>query len=229
MSNATTLGKILRVVGIILLGLTAAFHLLGGIGTACVALGAENYDSMVGIAPFKWLYQFFVLATIAVAVYAIRCTIAFARSKEKSYRDALVILVIGAVLSGVHVVSSQILRGASMPNDARLYMNILTLVVFLVFNIPAIREAMALGLATGGGTAGTGLGVAAIIMGISTLTVQIWAGPTHTFGGVNFADVWHTQLALAGWGLILLGVGLVAWHMQRPRITTRKPTALKQV
>ncbi len=81
MSEPTKFGKFLRIVGLILLSLTAIFHLMGGIGTTCVALGAEKYDSMAGIIPFKWLNQLFVVVTIAIAVYAIRATIRFARSK----------------------------------------------------------------------------------------------------------------------------------------------------
>ena len=44
MKNTSKLGKVLRITGLILLGLTAFFHLMGGIGTSCVALGAEKYD-----------------------------------------------------------------------------------------------------------------------------------------------------------------------------------------
>ncbi|MCZ7666958.1 MAG: hypothetical protein M5U34_06915 [Chloroflexi bacterium] len=36
--------KILRIIGIILLGVTAVITLLGGIGTTCVALNAANYE-----------------------------------------------------------------------------------------------------------------------------------------------------------------------------------------
>jgi hypothetical protein len=33
-------------------------------------------------------------------------------------------------------------------------------------------------------------------------------GPTHTIGGVNYADIWHDQLQLMGWLLILVGLAL---------------------
>ena len=66
------MGKVLRWVGIILMGLTAAFTIMGGAGTTCVALAAENYDSMVEIAPYKWLYVIFVIATIAAGVMMAR-------------------------------------------------------------------------------------------------------------------------------------------------------------
>ncbi len=30
-------------------------------------------------------------------------------------------------------------------------------------------------------------------------------GATHTIGGVNYADVWHVQLQLIGWFLVVAG------------------------
>ena len=49
--------KALRGVAITLMGLTLVFTLLGGVGTTCVALGAEKYDSMALLVPYKPLYQ----------------------------------------------------------------------------------------------------------------------------------------------------------------------------
>ncbi len=55
-------GKILRIIGIVLLGVTAVITLLGGIGTTCVALNAANYEGMEAIAQYQWLYIFYVLS-----------------------------------------------------------------------------------------------------------------------------------------------------------------------
>jgi hypothetical protein len=219
MASKNRSSRILHTLGIILLGLTAAFHLLGGIGTTCVALAAENYPSMLGIVPYKWVYQLFVVGTIAIAVLGIRATVQFARRKPGGYRTAIWILAVGAVVTTVHIVISRALRGSSMPNDARLYMNLLALVVFLLFQIPGVKAALALDENSAGPTGGAGLGAAAIIMGIVTLTVHIWAGPTHTINGVNYADVWHTQLLVVGWGVVILGLGLITKSMlvEKPR------------
>ena len=222
MSGPTKSGRVLKIVGIILLGLTAVFHLLGGVGTTCVALGAENYETMLGIVPYKWVYQLFVVGTTAIAVLAIRATIRFARGKPGAYRTAMWILVVGAAVTTVHIVISRALRGSSMPNDARLYMNLLALVVFLLFQIPGVKTALALDESSAGPTGGAGLGAAAIIMGIATLTVQIWGGANHTINGINFADVWHTQLLVVGWGAIILGLGLITRSM------LRLPTLIRQ-
>lgn len=36
--------KLLRIVGIVLMSLTAAFTLMGGVGTTCVALNPTDYE-----------------------------------------------------------------------------------------------------------------------------------------------------------------------------------------
>ena len=209
MSEPTKFGKFMKIVGIIVLGLTAIFHLIGGAGTTCAALGAENYDSMQGLVPFKWLYQIYVVLTIGIGVYGVRAVIRFARSKPGSYRYAVMILIVGALVTGAHVVTSRVLRGASMPNDGRLYMNILALIVFLLFNIPKLRAAMALDSGKNDIGSEGGLGAAFVLMGLMILTVQYWAGPTHTWGGVNYADVWHDVLFGMGWLFNLSGMALI--------------------
>ena len=216
MNDSNKMGKFLRILGLILLGLTAFFHLMGGIGTTCVALGAEKYDSMVGIVPFKWLYQLFVVITIAIAIYAIRATVQFGKAKEGSYRQAIIILVIGLVVSLIHMIASRMLRGASMPNDARVYMNALTLIVFALFNLKKARKALGLDAPGGTDASGGGVGAAFTVMGVMALTVHLFAGPTHTWGGINYANVWHAELQIAGWGLILLGIGWIVAAVLKP-------------
>lgn len=199
------LGKILRIVGIVLMGLTAVLHLLGGIGTTCVAFGAEKYESMAGIVPYKWLYQLLVILTIVIAIAGIRATIVLVRGRKKSYRDAIIALVVGLVIAGVHMFASERLRGASAPTNVRVYANAITLALFLLFGLPKIREMVDFTRTSGSGAAGTAPGLAAMVMGLTVLTTHVWAAPTHTFGGINYADVWHTQLTIAGYGLTLLG------------------------
>ncbi len=216
MNESSMLGKVLRIVGLILLGLTAFFHLMGGIGTSCVALGAEKYDSMTGITPYKWLYQLFVLVTIAIAIYAIRATVNFGKAKQGSYRQAVIILVIGLVVSTIHMFASRALRGSSMPNDARVYMNALTLIVFALFYLKGARQALGLDAPGDGEASSGGIGAAFVLMGFISMTVHLFAGPTHTWGGINFADVWHTELQFVGWGLVLLGIGWIAISVFKP-------------
>lgn len=197
-------GKILRIIGIILLGVTAVITLLGGIGTTCVALNAANYDGMQAIAPYQWLYIFYVLSGIVIGVLGIWVAVALVRGKPHAYRNALIVLLAGLLIGGLHMATSRALRGSSMPKDFIVYATGLTLIVFLLFRIPGIWKRMNLG-GHDDSAAGLGAGAALIVGGIATLTVQFWAGPTHVINGINYADVWHTQLALLGWLAVLLG------------------------
>jgi len=54
------------------------------------------------------------------------------------------------------------------------------------------------------------LGIAVILVGIFTLTVQIWAAPSHTFnGGINFAETWHVPMTVIGISLVILSGYLI--------------------
>lgn len=207
MEKRSVFGKVLRFIAILLMGLNAIFHLLGGAGTSCVALFAERWESMAGIVPFKWLYILFVIVTLIIAVYAIRATVRLARAKAGSYRDSLLILVVALLVSGAHMAASEILRGSSAPTSMRVYLNMLTLAVFLVLRIPGIFEKAQFENAAPGNDRGAAAGAAMILMGATTLTVHLWAGATHTWAdGINYADVWHGQLAAAGWLLVAAGL-----------------------
>lgn len=206
--------KILRVVAIVLMGVTAAFSLLGGAGTVCVALAAEKFgDRMALIAPYKWLYILFVLTTLAVGVMGVRAVIMLIRGRPGAYRAALTALVSGTVIGVIHIIASRLIRGASMPVDAVVYTTVLTLVYFLVLRIPGIWSRINFEKSAGDkNIARNAAGLALSLSGLLTLTVQYWAGPTHMFMGVNYADVWNTELAFIGWGLILLGFSLFAYQ-----------------
>ena len=132
--------KFLRFLGILLMSLTAAFTVLSGVGTTCVALAAEKYDSMSAIEPYKWLYVIFVIVTLAIGVMGIRAVILLVKGRENAYRYSLMALVAGVVVGGIHMAVSRALRGSSMPVDAVVYTTVLTLIVFLIFRIPRVWE-----------------------------------------------------------------------------------------
>ena len=50
MEQPSKFGNFLRFIGIVMRGLTAVLILLGWIGTTCVALGAEKYESFSSLA-----------------------------------------------------------------------------------------------------------------------------------------------------------------------------------
>jgi hypothetical protein len=43
-------------------------------------------------------------------------------------------------------------------------------------------------------------------VGLLTLTIQFLMAPTHTIGGINYADVWHTTFTIIGVTLIFAGI-----------------------
>lgn len=201
--------KLLRIAGIVLMGLTAVFTLMSGAGTTCVALAAEKFGpSMAPIAPYKWLYILFVLVTLAIGVMGVRAVVLLVKGRSNAYRYTLITLLAGVAVGAIHMIVSRLLRGKSMPVDAVVYTTLITLAVFLLFRLPGLRQMVDYSKA--GSASGTGGGLAAIMAGAAVLTVQVWAGPTHTWGGVNYADIWHNAFLIAGWGLVLVGSLLLA-------------------
>ena len=204
------MGKFLRFVGILLMGLTAALTILSGVGTTCVAIDATRYESMKAIADYQWLYIFYVLATIAIGVYGVRATISLVRGAAKAYRDALITLGTGSLIGIVHMLTSRSLRGSSMPVDAIVYATLFTLTVFLILGFPKISQLVGFEQGDDNGKTAAG-GMSAIIAGLLFLSVQMWAGPTHIFDGVNYADAFHTKMMVSGSLLIVLGLCLLTY------------------
>jgi hypothetical protein len=213
MSTNSFFAKFLRFIGIVLMALTGGFTLLGGVGTTCAALFPTNYDSMAALAPFQWLYILFVIVGIALGVMGIRATIMLVKGTDKSYRDALIALVAGVVVGFIHIAMSRSLRGSSMPVDAVVYTTVFTLVIFLLFKIPAIWQGVDFAKAKANQNK-PAAGASAILLGILTLTIQFTMGATHTWDGVNYADAFNVSMTATGIGLLILGAALfVPWEM----------------
>ena len=211
--------KFLRIVAIVLMSLTALFTIMGGAGTSCVALNPAGYGpKFAGIAPFQWLYILFVVVTLAIGVMGVRAVVLLVRGTRNAYRYALIALVSGAVVGIIHLVASRLLRGGSMPVDMVVYTTIVTLVVFLLIRIPAIWQGV--NFEKPEAAQGSGMGAAAAAMvtcGLLALTVQFLMAPTHTIGGVNYADVWHGVLSGIGIALLAGGVGSFLRDTRRAR------------
>ena len=207
MSSNSFFAKLLRFIGIVLMALTGGFTLLGGIGTTCAALAPAKYDSMKALAPFQWLYILFVLLGIVIGVWGIWATVKLVRGLPDSYKMSLQALIAGVLIGGFHIYMSRMLRGKSMPVDAVVYTTVLTLIIFLLFKIPTIWQGVDFTKAQARDNKKAG-GAAAIAVGLFALTIQYTMGSTHTWGGVNYANVFNTTMTVIGVGLSLLGVGL---------------------
>jgi len=221
--------KTLRIVGIVFMSLTAAFTLMGGAGTSCVALDPTGFGgTFAGIAPFQWLWLLFVLVGIAAGVMGVRAVVLLVKGTKNAYRCTLIALLVGTAINAIHLFASRALRGSSMPVDAVLYTNVLTLVIFLLFRIPGVWQGVNYEKPTG--EKKTGKHAAAIALGavgLLALTIQFIMAPTHTIGGVNYADVWHVALTAIGLALIVGGMAAALYTRSAMARRARLPEAVK--
>jgi hypothetical protein len=221
--------KLLRIIGIVLMSLTAAFTLMGGAGTTCVALNPNGYEGKFsGIASFQWLWILFVLVGVAAGIMGVRAVVMLVNRRKHSYSAAITALLLGTTINALHMFASRALRGASMPVDGVLYTNVLTLWVFLLFRIPGIWQGINFEKpADNQKVSRNAAAIALIAVGLLTLTIQFMMVPTHTISGFNYADVWHVALSILGGSLILAGVltALSPWAaLSRLCLTRRIPT-----
>ena len=223
MSRNTRWGKTLRFIGILLMGITALFTIAGGVGTTCVALNPTGFgESMALLAPFQWLYILFVIVTTAIGIMAARAVFLLAKGSPGSYRATMIALVLGIVVGVIHMVVSRSLRGKSMPVDGVVYTTVLTLIVFLLFRIPKIWQDV--DYTSGGSDDNIGRTSAAItllVTGFLSVTVQYWAGPTHTWDGTNWAGAFLVTTVMLGLGQLLGGTALLVWQDKAERTAGR--------
>jgi hypothetical protein len=204
-----TVGKILWLVAIIFMGLTAVMNLLGGTGTVCAAFLTENYLSMSDIMDYRWIYQLLMLTTISIGIANVWVFIGLIRKREKSYRNALIVLIVGTIVAAIQVFTSLALRGKAVPANMKLYTNALTLILFLILKAPGIRDWINFTAPATSSEQATAAGIASIISGLVILTVIGWAGSSHTYMGENWVEVLRTPLILSGGILITSGVGFI--------------------
>lgn len=205
-------GKVLRIIAIILMGLASAMMILGGIGTICIAFWPEKYPTLSMMVPVKPIFQVAAITTIIAGLLGVWITIRLRRFTARNYLYAVLILLLSLATAGVKMYFSSKLRGSVAPTHIRFYLSLIVLLYFLLLRIPGLWEKVQ-SQARPNNESGAGMAVAAIIGGMLTLTVQFWAGPTHTMNGVNYADIWHTQLAVIGWTLMIGGIGFITWRL----------------
>ncbi len=221
------MAKFLRFIGILFMGLTSLI-LLSGVGTTCVALDPTQYEGYEAIAKFQWLYILYVLAFVAFGIMGARATVQLVRGKKNAYRDALVVLVLSLVVGIIHMLTSRALRenGSSMPLDFIVYAIVLTLVIFLLFSFPKVKQMIGFEENDNNGKNAAG-GMTAIVAGLLFLSVHMWAGPTHIFDGVNLADAFHTQMMTGGGILFIIGfVMLVRAALSDTKVGESVPQSL---
>lgn len=209
MTHPNRSGTALRMVAIILLAATAVITLVSGAGTYCAAFTPEAYESMAALIPFKGLYQGFVVVTVGLGVAGFAAVYGLVRGQAWSYRAALITLGAIVVTAGIHIITSRLVRGKSMPNDLRLYAAALTLLVFVI--LPRVWKGIFAGPSGGGGSARTAAGLSLCVAGLLAVTAPVWASAGHWLHGENLVLEWLSPLWVGGGLALLAGLGLLAW------------------
>lgn len=199
--------KTLRIVAIILMGMTAAMNVLGGAGTYCAAFSNNIGYRMAfkALADYRWLYQILVITTVSTGIAGIIALIKLIRGKPRVYRFTMIVLGIGVVLGGIQFYASLTLRGAATPANVKFFTNLATLVFFLILRLPGIRDKVDFSQPMEKSEKNSAAGLVSILVGITTLTIFAWAGPSHTFFGENWVFVFEWPLVVIGTVLIVGG------------------------
>lgn len=205
--SAKPTNKALRIIVIVLLALTAVFTLLGGIGTACVAFNPLGSSaSMAKLAPVQPIFIVLVIVSVAAGLFGIAAAVRLARGQRSAYNWSLIFLIIGGAASAIQFYYSLTLRGSTAPNSFRLYLTLLTLVIFLVLRLPGIWQKAGFEAGQNSGSGGTAAGLAMILCGLMTLSLPVWGGPTHIVDGFNTVNLLLVPLMAVGSALTIAGV-----------------------
>jgi len=208
--------KILRGIALTLFSITVLFTIIGGAGTVCIAVGAENYENLKMLAPYKWLYQIFVVVKFAIGFWGLHIIYTLFKGRKKAYRNALIILIIGLLVASAQMITSEILRGKTMPVDIRFYITLITLIFFLIVKHPSIWARVDFTLFRKDKSKVTVAGSTMLIAGLITITTPIWASSSHiTSTGFNLVNVLAVPLFYSGIALFLFGVSTLVYSARK--------------
>jgi len=227
-----TSGKVLRVFSIIFMAMTAAMNVLGGAGTSCAAFFTKNYPPywvLIKPVDYRWLWQSFVILTLAIGIAGIAATVGLIRGGKHAYRNALIVLVIGTILNAIHYFASMSVIGKAAPANVVFYINFLTLIIFLILAIPGIRAKVDFSRSGKNTDKMTGAGLAAMVAGTVILSTPMWVGASHVYMGSNWVDVLAWPIYVFGTILTLGGTALLArgtWMTQDQEIVKVEVQAL---
>jgi hypothetical protein len=221
-------GNTYRIVAIVFMGLTAAMNVLGGAGTYCAAFSNNPGYKLAfkDLLDYRWLYQGLVVVTVILGIAGIWATVKLVRGGPTVYRNALILLVIGTILGGVHFFASGILRGKTIPANFKFYANVITLIIFLLLRLPSVREWVDFTTGKGQSDKATTGGVSSIVAGVIMLSTRMWVGVSHINNGDNWVDVLQTPLNVVGTILTVAGFGMVfwaIWNVMRQEIEETAP------
>ena len=199
--------RILWITAIVAMGLTTTMNLFGGTGTVCAAFLTQSFPSLwKDLRYFQWLYQRIMIMTIIIGMAGIWVTYALFHSKKYAYRVALALLVAGAFVGELQVTTSLDLRGKMVPASIKFYFNLFTLIYFLILGLPTFRKRVDFSKAGGKTEITAASGLTALLAGFMMLTIDFWAGASHSLEGVNWIDALQPEIDIGGVVLVLGGL-----------------------
>ncbi|MCK4961944.1 MAG: hypothetical protein KAS19_05630 [Anaerolineales bacterium] len=209
----TSTGNTLKKIAIIFMGLTAAMNILSGVGTSCAAFLTKQWPMFWDIlrADLLWLWQSFVVVTLLLGLAGVWATVQLVRGKSNAYRNAMILLILGTIVNGIHVYYSQTVLDMILPIIFTLLANFITLVLFIILGTPRLREQIRFDSEGDPITRATASGLTAILVGMILLSTSSWAGPSHIFDGVNAVYVLRIPLLAGGTILSMGGLALLLW------------------
>ena len=204
----------LRKIGLILLGATAIFNLLGGFGTTCAAFFTSTFDSMAVINDYRIFYQLFVIITVALGFALFKVKKSFSTGESNSLKKILIILLLGTLVGGVHMFMSQVLRGQASPANIKFYINLITLIYFLFLSLPKFREVLAFPPENQKEEVKKREGISQMTIAIIILTVYHWTGTTHIVPEGNWIDALKIPILVSGVAFFIIGF-IRYFHIKR--------------
>ena len=156
----------------------------------------------------EWLYQRLMLITIGVGIAGASVTFALFRGGPNVYRNALIVLVVGTVLGELHTRASLELRGKMVPANVKFYINLFTLILFVILGLPSVRNRITFARPRGKIEAAAAGGMAAFIVGAMMLGMPMMLGDTHTFEGTDWTEVLQPWMSIAGVAFAAGGLGV---------------------
>lgn len=196
---------------VVTMSLVAVFSLTSGIGTVCLAFGAENWKPFAKLAAWAFEYQTITIATLIVGFAASIIAYAFVRGEKWAYIAALVTVIVGLGFGIWHIQTSLEARGSAAPGNLKVFVDAFALIVLLIIRIPGIWNKINLTNPLGGnkGSFNNPIGMAFAFVGLALVTTPLYAGPSHTFGEINYVSYLLPGLYIYGGISILFGLGLM--------------------
>ena len=193
------------------MSLVAVFSLTSGVGTVCLAFRATNWKPFAKLAEWATAYQTITIATLIVGFVASIIAYAFIRGEKWAYVAAVVTVVVGLIFGIWHIQTSLTARGSATPGNLKVYVDAIALIILLIIRIPTIWNKLDLNNPMGSnkGSFNNPIGMAFAFVGLGLVTTPLYAGPSHTFEGINYVEFLLPELYIIGGIFIAAGIGLM--------------------